>query len=61
MTPRPPLGVQSPSPSTRVESEMTATRLLRFDRLYERRLLSRMAVETADTPGVYQTPNQPKP
>ena len=52
MTPRPPLGVQSPSPSTRVESETTATRLLRLESWKERRLSSRMAVEMAETPGV---------
>ncbi len=61
MTPRPPEGVQSPSPSTRVESETTATRLPRLVRSKEVSLLSRMVVETLETPGVYQTLNQLKP
>ena len=61
MTPRPPGGVQSPSPRTRVESETIATRFPRFDRAKERSLSSRIVVETCDTPGVYQTLNQLKP
>ena len=61
MTPRPPGGVQSPSPRTRVESETTPTRLPRLDRAKDRSLSSRMPVDTAETPGVYQTLNQLKP
>ena len=61
MTPSPPDGEQSPSPSTRVESETTATRLPRLESSNDASWLSRMVVETADTPGVYQTLNQLNP
>ncbi len=61
MTPSPPDGVTSPSPSTRVESDMTATVLPRLFSSKLRRLSSRIAVEIAEMPGVYQTPNHPKP
>ena len=61
ITPRPPGGVQSPSPRTRVESETIATTLPRFDMEKEASLSSRIAVDTAETPGVYQTLNQLKP
>ena len=81
MTPRPPGGVQSPSPRTRVESLTTPIRLLLLDRAKEalsnpgyssaplrfevpgmnHSWLPRMAVETRETPGVYQTLNQLKP
>ena len=52
MTPRPPGGVTSPSPSTLVESETTATRLPLLLSSNEVSLLSRMDVETMETPGV---------
>jgi len=61
ITPRPPGGVQSPSPSTRVESETTATVLPRLVSSNEASLLSLMLVEIFDTPGVYQMLNQLKP
>ncbi len=61
MTTRPPGGVQSPSPSTRVESETTATRLPRFESANDWSLLSRIVVETFETPGVYHTLNQLNP
>ena len=61
MTPRPPGGVQSPSPRTRVESLTTATRLPLLVSSKEQSLLSRMMVETLDTPGVYHTLNQLNP
>jgi len=58
MTPMPPGGVQSPSPRTRVESLTTATVLPREVSSNERSASSRMPVDTEETPGVYQTPNQ---
>ena len=61
MTPRPPGGVQSPSPKTRVESDTTATRFPRLERAKDASLSSRIVVETFDTPGVYQTLNQFRP
>ena len=57
MTPKPPGGVQSPSPSTRVESETMATVLPRLVSSKDSSLSSRIAVDTRETPGVYQTPN----
>ena len=61
ITPKPPGGVQSPSPKTRVESLTTATRFPLFEREKDASLSSRIEVEMADTPGVYQTPNQSNP
>ena len=61
MTPRPPGGDTSPSPSTRVESLTTATTLPRHDSSKDSSGLSRMPVDTADTPGVYQALNHWKP
>ena len=58
ITPRPPGGVQSPSPSTRVLSLTTATMFERLLSWNERSLSSRMVVEMAETPGVYHALNQ---
>ena len=61
ITPKPPGGVQSPSPNTRVLSLTTATIWALLLNRKEVSLSSRMVVETADTPGVYHTLNQLKP
>ncbi|OQC43259.1 MAG: hypothetical protein BWX61_01274 [Bacteroidetes bacterium ADurb.Bin035] len=61
ITPNPPGGVTSPSPSTRVESLTTATILPRLLNSKDSSLLSLMRVLTALTPGVYHTLNQLKP
>ena len=52
MTPSPPEGETSPSPSTRVESETTATKLPRLLSSKDESMLSRIEVDTIDTPGV---------
>ncbi len=61
ITPKPPEGPQSPSPRTLVLSLTTATRLPRLLSSQELSWLSRMVVDTAETPGVYQTLNQLNP
>ncbi len=55
----PPGGVTSPSPSTLVESLTTAT--VRPLQVWEKdtSTLSLMALETEETPGVYQASSQP--
>lgn len=61
MTPRPPGGETSPSPRTRVLSLTTATRFPRLLSTSDASWLSRMAVDTRETPGVYHALNQLNP